>query len=171
MACGTRTLLAATFGPTSRGETRYALDLISAMKHQMIVLADRNFDAGDLIGQIAATGADVLIRAKTGPNGRKLPVLRRLHDGSYISHIGPVQVRVIDASITITTTTVSMLDIVGVIGQQVLADLLPPRRSRSAPRVVKRAISNYAPHTASGRLRGPSRDTNTRIDILTGAPP
>ncbi|MGH3094775.1 MAG: transposase, partial [Streptosporangiales bacterium] len=62
-------------------------------------------------------------------------------------------------------------DIVGVIGRHVLADLLPPRRARTAPRVVKRAISTYAPHTASGRLRGPSRNTTIRINVLTGASP
>ena len=65
----------------------------------------------------------------------------------------------------------SVVDIVGVIGRHVLADLLPPRRCRTSPRVVKRAISNYAPHTASGRLRGPSHNTAIRIDILTGASP
>ena len=280
VACGTRTLLGATFGPTSRGETRYAADLLPVLGPGMIVLGDRNFAAADLIAQITATGADVLIRVKTG---RSLPVCRRLADGSYLSQIGPVQVRVIDAAITITTnkgqreasyrliTTVldqacgaeeivrlyhdrweietaycelkstilggrvlrartpagveqevyallvayqairiaiadtaiahpnldpdrgsftvalnaardqiikaagilaeSVVDIVGVIGRHVLADLLPPRRCRTSPRVVKRAISNYAPHTASGRLRGPSHNTAIRIDILTGASP
>ena len=71
----------------------------------MIVLGDRNFAAGDLITQIAATGADVLMRAKNGRGARKLPVCRRLGDGSYLSRIGLVQVRVIDATITITTPT------------------------------------------------------------------
>jgi len=100
VACGTRTLLGAAFGPTSRGETRYAVDLLPALGPGMIVLGDRNFAAADLIAQIAATGADVLIRVKTG---RKLPVCRRLGDGSYLSQIGPVQVRVIEATITIAT--------------------------------------------------------------------
>lgn len=99
-ACGTRTLLGAVFGPTSRGETRYAADLCPLMRAPMIVLADRNFAAAELIEQITATGADVLIRVK---DGRKLPVCRRLRDGSYLSQIGPVQVRVVNAAITITT--------------------------------------------------------------------
>ncbi|MGH3505052.1 MAG: IS4 family transposase, partial [Nocardioidaceae bacterium] len=107
VTCGTRTLLAATFGATSRGETRYARDLLPAMGPQMIVLGDRNFAAADLIGQIVATGADVLIRVKVG---RKLPVCRRLPDGSYLSQIGPTQVRVIDAAITITTPGASSGD-------------------------------------------------------------
>jgi hypothetical protein len=33
--------------------------------------------------------------------------------------------------------------------------------------VVKWAISNYAPHTASGRLRGPSHKAAISIDVLT----
>lgn len=286
VTCGTRSLLGAVFGPTSRGETSYALDLLGAMRRGMIVLADRNFDAADLISQITATGADLLIRAKTGRSARKLTVCQRLRDGSYLSQIGAVQVRVIDAALTIATpegqrvahyrllTTIldpdcgaeeivrlyhqrweietaycelkstilggrvlrartpagveqevyallvayqairiaiadtaiarpemdpdrasftvalntarnqiikaagiiaetadAAVDIVGAIGRQILTDLLPPRRRRSAPRVVKRAISNYAPHTASGRLRGPCHTTTIKITILTGAPP
>jgi len=37
--------------------------------------------------------------------------------------------------------------------------------------VVKRAISNYAPHTASGRLRGPSHRTTISIDVLADPDP
>jgi hypothetical protein len=47
----------------------------------MIVLGDRNLAAADLIGQLAATGADVLIRVKTG---RNLPVCRSYPGGSYL---------------------------------------------------------------------------------------
>jgi Insertion element 4 transposase N-terminal/Transposase DDE domain len=79
VACGTRTLLGAAFGPTGRGETGYAADLVPAMRSPMIVLADRNFAAADLIGKIAGCGADVLIRVKAG---RRLPVCRRCADGS-----------------------------------------------------------------------------------------
>ncbi|MFT3871223.1 MAG: hypothetical protein QM714_01040 [Nocardioides sp.] len=78
--------------------------------------------------------------------------------------------QIITAAGIVATAAENMVDIVGVIGQ-VLADLLPQRRARNAPRVVKRAISNYTPHTASGRLRGPAHRTTTRIDIHTGAPP
>lgn len=100
VACGTRTLLAAKFGPTARGETRYAAELTEAMSEKMIVLGDRNFAAANLITAIADTGADVLIRDK---NQRKLPVRVRYVDGSYLSRIGSVEVRVIKASINITT--------------------------------------------------------------------
>jgi hypothetical protein len=90
---------------------------------------------------------------------------------SFTIALNTARDQIIKAAGIIAQATEPIIDIVGVIGRQVLADLLPPRRSRSAPRVVKRAISNYAPHTASRRLRGPSHDTTTRIDILTGAPP
>jgi Insertion element 4 transposase N-terminal/Transposase DDE domain len=275
VACGTRTIIDATFGPTSAGETTYAHHLLRALRPGMIVLADRNFAAQDLITGIADTGADLLIRVKTG---RKLPVCRRLPDGSYIARIGPVEVRVLTCEIAITTetgrrsevyrliTTIldrdipaaeiirlyrerweietaylelkstilggrvlraktpagieqevyallvtyqalrvaitdatlaypdvdpdrasftialntardqliaasgviadTVIDLVGTIGHHVLDDLMPPRRLRTGPRVVKRAISNYVAKTAAGRVRGPSRKATITINIL-----
>ena len=280
VACGTRTIIDAVFGSIGRGETGYAADLVPAMRAPMIVLADRNFAAADLIDKIAARGADLLIRVKAG---RRLPVCRRCADGSWLSRIGQVEVRVIRAQITVTTgdgrrsevyqlvTTVldadcpateivglyhqrweietaycelkqgigggrvlrartpagldqeiyarliayqalriaiadatltapgvdpdrgsftvalraardqlikaagviadTTIDLVGVIGEQVLASLLPARRRRTSPRVVKRAISTYAPHTASGRLRGPSHRITISVDVLPNADP
>lgn len=41
-----------------------------------------------------------------------------------------------------------------------------PRRGRTAPRVVKRTISNDVPRTAGRRLRSPGHDITIRIDIL-----
>lgn len=280
VACGTRTLIDVTFGSTSIGETTYTRRLLPALGERMILLADRNFAAADLIGQIAATGADVLVRVKTG---RKLPVCRRLPDGSWLSQIGPVPVRVIRSAITISTTegrrteayqlvtTVTdpditaaelvrlyhqrweietafcelkqtilggrvlrartpggveqeiyallvtyqalrtaiadatltckdvdadrasftlalaaardqlikaegiiadtVIDLVGAIGARVLNNLMPARRLRISPRVVKRAISNYAPHTGKGRLRGPTYQATISIDILADPDP
>ena len=100
-ACGTRTLIDAVFGPASCGELDYARRLRRSLHAGMIVLLDRNFGAAVLIGQLAATGADLLVRLK---GNRKLPVLRRYRDGSYLSQIGAVQVRVIECEITITTS-------------------------------------------------------------------
>jgi hypothetical protein len=280
VACGTRTIIDAVFGTTSRGETGYAADLVRAMGVKMIVLGDRNFAAAELIGKIAGSGADLLIRVK---NGRRLPVCRCYADGSWLSQIGSVQVRVIRAQITITTpegrrseeyqlvTTVTdpdcradeivrlyhrrweietayceikqtilggrvlrartpagleqeiyallvayqalriaiadatlatpdvdpdrgsftvalnaardqlikaaaviaetAVDLVGVIGRQVLGNLLPDRRCRTAPRVRKRAISNYAPKTATGRIRGPSHKATISFDVLADPGP
>jgi Insertion element 4 transposase N-terminal/Transposase DDE domain len=278
LACGTRTLLAATFGTDRVGEIGYAHHLLGALDPGMIVLADRNFAARDLLVAIAETGADLLVRVKIG---RNLPVCRRLGDHTYLSRIGRIEVRVITATITVNTehghrgevyrlvTTVvdptcppqeivalyhqrweietayfelkstvlsgrvlrartppgvtqeiyallityqalriaisdavltrpdvdpdrasfsialhaardqltaatgvltdtapdATIDLAGELGRQVLAHLLPTRRCRSSPRVVKRAISVYAANTARGRIRAPSHNTAITIDI------
>jgi hypothetical protein len=280
VACGTRTLIDATFGPTGAGETTYARDLLRSLRAGMIVLADRNFAAQNLIAAIAGTGAQVLVRVK---NGRQLPVCARYPDGSWLSRMGPVEVRVIRAEITICTsagrrtgtyqlvTTIldptcpaaevirlyhdrweietaylelkqtilggrvlraktpagleqeiyallvtyqalrtaiadatltrpgtdpdrgsftvalntardqliqaagviadTVIDLAGTIGRHVLDALMPDRRLRVTPRVVKRAISNYAAKTATGRIHGPSYHATINIDILTPADP
>ena len=275
VACGTRTLIDVVFGPTSSGETTDAYQLLRSLRAGMLVLADRNFDAGALIGAIGATDAHVLVRVKAN---RKLPVLRRYHDGSYLSMLGGAQVRVIECEIHITTRagrhtgvyrlattlldacrypavglvglyhdrwevetaylelkssilggrvlrartpagitqevyallvcyqvlrlamadatntragldpdrasftialntardqliqatgviTATTIDLVGTIGRHVLDNLLPDRRVRVSPRIVKRAISKY-------NARGPtinrtSYKATVRIDILT----
>jgi hypothetical protein len=101
VCCGTRTVLDTVFGPATSGETTYAARLLGGVREGTIVLADRNFAVADLVSTIAATGAHVLFRVKTG---RKLPTLRRHDDGSYLSVMGGVLVRVVDAEITITTS-------------------------------------------------------------------
>src|SRR3954467_9156777 len=100
VACGTRALLQTTFGTISRGEPAYAAELVSALHPGMLLLADRNFAAADLITGIHRAGADLLIRVKAG---RRLPVCRRGGDGSWISRIGPVEVRVIRCAIALAT--------------------------------------------------------------------
>ncbi len=45
----------------------------------MLLLADRNYAAADLVKTLAGTGADPLIRCK---NGRRLPAIDRHRDGS-----------------------------------------------------------------------------------------
>ncbi|MDQ4040038.1 MAG: IS4 family transposase [Actinomycetota bacterium] len=280
VACGTRTIIDATFGSTSIGETSYTWDLLRALHRGMIVLADRNFAAGQLIAAIADTGAELLIRVKTG---RDLPVCRRLRDGSYVSRIGRVEVRVICCEITIATnagqqsgiyrlvTTIldpdcpaaeivrlyhdrweietaflelkqtilggrvlrartptgveqeiyallvtyqtlriaitdamisrpdvdpdrasftialgaardelvkaagviadTVIDLVGTIGRRVLNNLMPDRRLRTNPRVVKRAISKYVASNARGRIRASSYKATININILAGDDP
>jgi hypothetical protein len=274
LACGTRTIIDAVFGTDRVGEIGYAQRLLGSARASMIVLADRNFAAATWITALAATGADVLVRVK---NHRRLPVCRALPDGSFVSRIGRVEVRVITAQVTITTgevrrtetyrlvTTVldpsvpaleivelyhqrweietafaelkstslggrvlrsrtpsgvtqeiyallityqalriaisdttlhradldpdrgsftvalhaardqlvaaagviadTAIDLVGVIGRCVLDRLLPARRVRTNPRVVKRAISKYVASTAQGRHRGPSRPAKITIEI------
>jgi hypothetical protein len=105
LACGTRTVLDAVFGPATAGETTYAQQLVTSLHAGMLVLADRGFAAGHLFATIADTGADLIVRARTGTTGPRLPVLRRHRDGSYRSTFGGRPVRVIEAEITITTTT------------------------------------------------------------------
>ena len=279
VACGTRTVLSAVFGPITRGELHYARQLLTALRPDMLLLADRNFAAADLLGALAETGADLLIRVKAG---RRLPVCARCGDGSWISRLGRLEVRVIRCAITIATTagrrsevyqlittvgaeeapagelvrlyhqrweietaylelkqsilggrvlrartpagleqeiyallatyqalriaisdatlttpdvdpdrgsfTVALntardqvikaagvlaettIDLVGTIGRQVLDHLLPDRRCRTSPRVVKRAISVYAPNTAKGRLRGSSYQATFSIEVLDPGP-
>lgn len=274
VACGTRTVIDAVFGTDRTHELGYAHQLLGSTRTGMIVLADRNFAAADWIAALAATGADVLVRVK---NQRRVPVCRALPDGSFLSRIGPVEVRVITAQVTITTsagcrtetyrlvTTVcdpavpaveivglyherweietcfaelkstslggrvlrsrtptgvaqeiyallityqalriaisdttlqrpeidpdrgsftvalhaardqlvaaagviadTVIDLVGVIGRHVLDALLPARRVRTNPRVVKRAISKYVASTAKGHHRGPSRPAKITIEI------
>ena len=101
VTCGTRTVIDAVFGPMSCGELDYARRLRRSLHAGMIVLADRNFGAAALIGELAATKADLLVRLKSN---RKLPVLRRYRDGSYLSQIGAVRVRVVECQITIATS-------------------------------------------------------------------
>lgn len=94
-------MLDAVFGPTGTGETTYTPHLLRSLHTGMILLADRNFGAAKLLAAIAATGADLLVRLK---NGRTMPVLARYPDGSYLSMLGGLRVRVIECEITIATT-------------------------------------------------------------------
>ena len=106
VACGTRTIIDAVFGPDSSGETTYAPRLLPSLRAGMLLLADRGFEAGTLLGRVAATHADFLVRVGIGTTkAPKLPVLQRLRDGTHLSMFSGTKVRVIDAAITMTTTT------------------------------------------------------------------
>lgn len=274
IACGTRTVIDAVFGSDRVSELAYGERLAASADPTMIVLADRNFDAYRWISAVAATGAQLLVRAK---NTRRPAVCRVLADGSVISRIGAVEVRVITAAVTVGTATGSRretyrlittvldpdipaleivrlyhqrweietsffeikatslrgrvlrsrtptgltqeiyallityqalriaisdstlhrpdldpdrgsftvavqaardqviaaagviagtaIDLVGVIGGHVLQALLPARRPRTGPRVVKRALSKYAASTIHGRRHGPTRTTKISIEL------
>jgi hypothetical protein len=279
VACGTRTVIDAVFGPTTTGETNYAPYLLRSLRPGMILLGDRNFGTQALAAEIAASGADFLLRLK---NNRIMPVLARYPDGSYLSMLAGLRVRVVDCEISISTTTGrhtgvyrlvtslldhhhypaaelirlyhdrweietaylelkssilggrvlrartstgieqevyallvtyhllrtamadatssrpdtdpdragftiayqtardqviqaanviagTVIDLIGTIGRHVLAHLMPARRLRVCPRIVKRAISKY-------QARGPNIDRTSykatvSIDILTPADP
>ena len=96
---GTRALLGAVFGPPATGETDYARKLLALLNSQMLVLTDRGFDAGQFLQEVAGTGAQFLARLRVT---RRLPVLARLDDGSHLSRIGELAVRIITADITVT---------------------------------------------------------------------
>ena len=87
LACGTRALLDAAFGPvrgTGTGEQVLARQLLGSLRPGMLLLADRNFYGYQLWNAAAATGADLLWRVKASLH---LPVVRELPDGSFLAHV------------------------------------------------------------------------------------
>jgi len=65
----------------------------------MLVLMDRGFDAGGFLHEVAATQAQFLVRLTST---RRPPVTAQLPDGSVLSLIGGVKVRIITATVTVT---------------------------------------------------------------------
>jgi hypothetical protein len=96
---GTRALLGAVFGLGSDGETGQARELLALLDKTMLLLMDRGFDGGEFLAAVAATKAQFLVRLTST---RRLPVLRHLPDGSFLSVIGGVKVRIITAAVTVT---------------------------------------------------------------------
>jgi hypothetical protein len=96
---GTRALLGAAFGPHDTDEKGYASRLLHLLGPDMLVLADRGFDGNAFLAALAGTRAQFLVRLRSD---RRLPVLARLDDGSFLTRIGELAVRVVDAGITVT---------------------------------------------------------------------
>ena len=96
---GTRALIGAVFGPGADGETGQARELLPLLDESMLVLIDRGFDGGGFLAAVAATKAQFLVRLTST---RRLPVLRHLPDGSFLSVIGGVKVRIITAAVAVT---------------------------------------------------------------------
>ncbi|WP_433412157.1 IS4 family transposase [Microtetraspora malaysiensis] len=96
---GTRALIGAVFGPTSEGETGYARRLLHLLKPDMLVLWDKGFDSNAFLAQVAATGAQILGRLRSN---RRTPVLALFADGSYLTMVGTLQIRVVEAQVTVT---------------------------------------------------------------------
>jgi hypothetical protein len=87
LACGTRALLDAAFGPVrgqGTGEQALARSLLGSLRPGMLLLADRNFYGYGLWNAAAATRADLLWRVKASLH---LPVVAELPDGSFLAHI------------------------------------------------------------------------------------
>jgi hypothetical protein len=93
---GTRGLIAAAFGPVAKGETYYAQQLAPDLTPDMLLLADRAFHTNDLLTQVACRGAQFLVRCTSR---RHPPVLTLLPDGSYLTRVAGLVLRVIEAEI------------------------------------------------------------------------
>jgi hypothetical protein len=97
---GTRGLLGATVGSADdRDEAHLARRLLPLLGPGMLVLLDRAFDASAFLAGVHATGAALLARATSTRNPR---VLAHLPDGSYLSDLDGLAVRIIEADVTMT---------------------------------------------------------------------
>ena len=100
---GTRGLPGAVIdGRGERSEVPLARKLVPLLHEGMLLLADRAYDAAELLKEAAATRAHVLVR---GSAARKPPVLEVLPDGSYLSRIDDLEVRIIKAAVDVTVLT------------------------------------------------------------------
>jgi hypothetical protein len=131
VACGTRAIIDAAFGPAqgrSTGESTYATALTRSLHAGMIVLLDRGLSGNPLLAAVHDTGAHLLARLSAS---RKPPVLDRLGDGSILSNLGGVPVRIIECQITISTTAGTQT------GLYRLATTLLDHRTHPASELVK----------------------------------
>jgi hypothetical protein len=97
---GTRGLLGTVIGSAGdRDEAYLARRLLHLLRPGMLVLLDRGFDANTFLAQVHATGAVLLARARSARNPR---VLRHLPDGSYLSDLDGLAVRIIEADVSVT---------------------------------------------------------------------
>jgi hypothetical protein len=82
---GTHAIVDAALGSYGTGETTLARGVLRSLEPGMLCIADRNFYSGTLWGQAAATGADLLWRAKSD-----LTLIREqdLADGSWLATTG-----------------------------------------------------------------------------------
>ena len=126
---GTRALIGAVFGPPATGETDYARQLMHLLTKDMLVLTDRGFDGAAFLEAIAATRARFLARLTCN---RKLPVLARLDDGTFLSRIGTLTVRVIEAEVLVT-----LADGTRYCGRYRLATTLLNPRRYPAPALIR----------------------------------
>ena len=97
---GTRGLLGAAIGVAADGdEPALARRLLHLLGPGMLVLMDRAYDAAAFLAEVAGTGAELLARGKSS---RRPVVLEILPDGSYLSRIGGLDVRIIEADVMVT---------------------------------------------------------------------
>lgn len=97
---GTRAVLGATVGSAGdRDEATLARRLLPLLGPGMLVLLDRAFDAARFLNQLDGTDAKFLARSTST---RRPPVLTHLPDGSFLSNLDGLAVRIIDAELTVT---------------------------------------------------------------------
>jgi hypothetical protein len=82
--CGTHAVFGAAMDGIGVGEQDLFRRLLGKLTPGMLVIADRNFLGYELWQAAAATGADLLWRAKSD---LRLPVVAELPDGSYLSYL------------------------------------------------------------------------------------
>jgi len=96
---GTRGLLGATRGSAAdRDEANLARRLLHLLGPGMLVLLDRAFDSNAFLAEVDATGAMLLARARSTRNPR---VLAHLPDGSWLTCLDGLDVRIIEADVTV----------------------------------------------------------------------
>ena len=99
---GTRAVLGAVLGSAAdRDEATLARRLLPLLQPSMLVLLDRAFDAARFLNQLHGTGAKFLVRSRST---RRPPVLTHLPDGSFLSNLDGLAVRIINAELTVTGT-------------------------------------------------------------------
>ena len=97
---GTRGLIGAVIGSaTDRDEATLARRLLPLLRPGMLLLLDRAFDANAFLNEVAGTGAKLLARSKSTRVPR---VLGHLPDGSYRSRLNGLDVRIVEADLTMT---------------------------------------------------------------------
>jgi len=104
--CGTHAIFDAEVGAYTTSENTLAADLVDRLEPGMVLLADRGFCGFPLWQRAAATGADLLWRAKANMKPRHV---RALDDGSWLAefrpggnasrHTAPLVIRVIEYTI------------------------------------------------------------------------
>jgi hypothetical protein len=82
--CGTHALFDVAIGPLSDDERTLAGRVLGSLKPGMLCLADRGFYGYELWERAAASGAELLWRTR---KSHRLPVTRRLPDGSFLSEV------------------------------------------------------------------------------------
>jgi len=99
---GTRGLIGAVIGSAAdRDEATLARRLLPLLRPGMLLLLDRAFDANAFLNEVAGTGAMLLARSKSTRNPQ---VLAHLPDGSYLSCLDGLRVRIVEADLTMSGT-------------------------------------------------------------------